>query len=212
MKTTENLSLKQFEGTDNFDYKVLNENFETIDDKITENSEAIDKLAEKTGVEAGSYGGYDTSNGAYNIPNITVNEQGKVTKMSNSVLHHAGDGNGGYLTYKDYSDFKASVVKYKCGTSYDFKVYIYPDDIATIPTPSGFVFPRILNAIICIYTKDSSQMMSKVWIPVQYSADIRNTGMGFYSVIHFEIPEEYREYNINSDGNYEFDYIVEYLG
>lgn len=55
---------------------------------------------EPTGVEAGTYGGYNS--GAYYIPNIAVDAYGRVTAVSNSTLAEADKGPG-LMSYKHWS-------------------------------------------------------------------------------------------------------------
>lgn len=63
----------------------------------------------ETGVEAGTYGGFDAEyNGSgavyehYNIPNIKVDKYGRVTEASNSVLPKASAESDGYIGAEDY--------------------------------------------------------------------------------------------------------------
>ena len=51
MKTTEKLLLKLFEGTDKFDYKVLNENWEQLDATIKEILENGDIVSPTVSIE-----------------------------------------------------------------------------------------------------------------------------------------------------------------
>lgn len=57
----------------------------------------------ETGVEAGTYGGYDSETGVYKIPNVTVDAKGRVTGASMSVLPKASAETGGYLSASDYA-------------------------------------------------------------------------------------------------------------
>ena len=60
----------------------------------------------ETGVEPGTYGGFDTENSVYNIPNVTVDEYGRVTDASSSVLPKASAENDGYISAEDYVKLK----------------------------------------------------------------------------------------------------------
>lgn len=52
MKKTENLHLQKFEGTDKFDYKVINENWEKIDDEVDKiNSDLCPEYKIMTGAD-----------------------------------------------------------------------------------------------------------------------------------------------------------------
>ena len=57
-------------------------------------------LPEETGVEAGTYGGYTSP--TYNIPNITIDEYGRVIDASTSVLTTATSKSNGLISYTDY--------------------------------------------------------------------------------------------------------------
>lgn len=65
---------------------------EQIDEKLSK--------VEPTGVTAGTYGGYASS--VYSIPNITVDEYGRVISVSTSSLTDANIKNAGLMPYKSY--------------------------------------------------------------------------------------------------------------
>ena len=66
---------------------------EQIDEKLSK--------VEPTGVTAGTYGGYASS--TYSIPNVTVDEYGRVTNVSTSSLIDASDKGAGLMPYKCYN-------------------------------------------------------------------------------------------------------------
>ena len=63
----------------------------------------LNTMVGSSGVTAGSYGGYDSTVPAYNIPNVTVDAYGRVTDASNSVLPQASSSEDGYLSADDYA-------------------------------------------------------------------------------------------------------------
>lgn len=79
---------------------ITAEGLNNLEAGVSENKK---KLEEKSGVEPGTYGGYDSSVPAYNIPKVTVDEYGRVTEVSNSVLAPASAENNGYLSSEDYA-------------------------------------------------------------------------------------------------------------
>lgn len=255
MKTTKNFFLKIFEGIDNFDYKIISENWEKIDNaldellnggnkailptitieriengyRITTNdakgSQSIDLIPDelnKTGVVAGSYGGYDTSNSVYKIPNVTVDEYGRVTEASNSALGFVSKKGSGILSASDYNNFKSSVIKYKYGTqryiTEPLSVY-FLIDVITATDANREPIPRVLNVLIHIYI--NATKTRKYWVSVPYDTWVGTDSKSddVWTYLSFKIPEEYAEYNLtelaNEDGTvydgYEHEYMIEYV-
>lgn len=172
----------------------------------------------KTGVVAGSYGGYDSNYGAYKIPNVTVDEYGKVTEASNSVLGFATNKGSGILSASDYSSFKSSVIKYKHGTYFNgSKFYTAFLDEAAVINVNGEYIPRILNVLMKIYI--DANKTSKYWvsIPFQARTEVDSKDGSLVKLMYFKIPEEYAEYNLVEyepelyDEWYEFEYMIEYI-
>lgn len=71
-----------------------------------EDKTKLNTMVGNSGVTAGSYGGYDSTVPAYNIPNVTVDAYGRVTAASNSVLPQASPSESGYLSAEDYTRLK----------------------------------------------------------------------------------------------------------
>ena len=59
-----------------------------------------------SGISAGTYGGYDPSNAIYNIPNITADKYGRITRVSYSALGLAGEMNNGLFPFEYYAALK----------------------------------------------------------------------------------------------------------
>ena len=67
-----------------------------------EDLEAASVKLEPTGVNAGMYGGFDSSVPAYNIASVEVDKNGRLVNASNSVLPQASNESDGYITSTDY--------------------------------------------------------------------------------------------------------------
>lgn len=149
---------------------------------------------EETGVEAGTYGGYDSSVPAYNIPNVRVDEYGRVTEASNSVLPKASAESDGYISAEDYVRL-TSVPSY--GATNDGKLIIlagetesqYPRYWSYYSATDVLEFPIV--APYGVYNDGTYDMM----IPLEYRIEASNSKGNYYYSIYPYIKEAI-EYDI----------------
>ena len=149
---------------------------------------------EPTGVTAGTYGSYTSQPTHYYIPNITVDEYGRITEASQSLLSLASDKSNGLMTNSMYNYIynNSSIVNTTFTSSYKnpttkFTSYCQTSSM-TIDSTTIYC-PKVLAAYAYIYI--DSEKSTKYWVPIKYYA----TGAISSASIKCEIPTEYDEYN-----------------
>ena len=106
MKQTENFFLKLFEGTDKFDYKVINENWQKVDD-------AIDELLNGGNIAILPTMTIERVDGGYRITTTDA-------KTSQSFIIHDGE-KGEPFTYEDFTEEQLADLKGDPGKgAYDY--------------------------------------------------------------------------------------------
>lgn len=148
------------------------ESVELVADVIPDIKAQLDGKADKlpdVNVIEGTYGGFNTAGGYYNIPNVTVDRNGRVTKASNSVLKKVekSDGNTpGLVTYNQLTEIRSRVGSsyVSGGDSYSTSIFI-GDILDPGSNSSGTnVAPRILNVMVKPQGTDE-------WYPARYCVE-----------------------------------------
>lgn len=168
---------------------------EYVNNAIDAIEETVNNMTpEPSGVTAGTYGQYNSSGPSYYIPNVTVDEYGRVTEASQSYLGTASSKSGGLLDtvmynyiYNNTSIYCTTVKRtYKNPSSLTTS---YCQMTSTTIDSTTVYFPKVLAAYAYIYI--DSTKSKKYWVPIKYYA----TGTASSASITFEIPTEYDEYN-----------------
>lgn len=199
-------------------------NKEYVDQKIEECSGLT-----PTGVEAGTYGGYDSSVSGYKIPKITVDENGVITNITVSTLYKFSEKTGGGLGLTSYDQIMSLIGSGGgSGSSLDEGrgVPVYFADTETwtravniYGTVSGtilngvYVFPRILAVHASLYV--DAEKEKKYWVPVEYRFTVGDYSKytGLTILVDVKLPAEYAEFNTTtatSYGNYIAEILVVY--
>lgn len=199
---------KEWKDGDLITLERLNNMEEGISASQKEHAKTVD-------LPPGTYGGLDTSNSTYKIPSITVDNNGRVANVSQSVLGFASSKSPGILSAQDYHNFITSIVKYQHGTLsyYEEPLGIGVSNAAVIYA-NGEPIPRILNVLLKIYI--DANKSNKYWVSVPYRTKAGKDSKGIlYRHAYFEIPQEYAEFNRVEDETmgymHECEYLVEYI-
>lgn len=150
----------------------------------------------ETVVEAGTYGGYDSETGVYNIPNVSVDEKGRVTNISESVLPKVSEVSDGYIGAGDYKKL-SSIPHYGCvygkipsgSTQMNNYFYIYDT--------SGVELVPVID-VVGVYTDGSNHIIPLDW-KINYV--LSSKGITYYIYVYLKEPLEF-DVSVKISSNY----------
>lgn len=160
-----------------------------------------------SGVTAGTYGGFIAGSKYYNIPNMTVDKNGRVIEASNSVLKPVGRYDGGVpglVTFSQLALFECTTGQmYWMGR--DSMVYVsnglstvkidevkYKD--STGVTVTTYV-PRILDVHVYVYDDEGDTKRTWVSVPYKASSYTDSKSDTLYTSVQIYPPAEYFDYS-----------------
>lgn len=168
---------------------------------------------EPSGVTAGTYGGYNSSSLVYNIPNVTVDEYGRVTNMSNSVISSVSSkspNSPGLVTYNQIMG-----IGYAYGQCYSvngtatssISVITDVETIAYTGTAGTFYMPEILSVTIAPLSDPTN--CTSVNFKTRYSDGSDMTTPGIY--VTALLPDGlFEQYKTEDSSSVSFRYLVTY--
>lgn len=137
---------------------------------------------EPTGVTPGTYGEYNSSRPYYYVPNITVDEYGRITQATQSYLGIAGSKSDGLLSHGDYNNFEYIPKNEASSTIY-----------AGATTPSIQFAVTLSNTvytpIISVIGKYVDSAGTTHLIPLKWKATLYSTSMNL--IPYLDEPLEY---------------------
>ena len=167
---------------------------------------------EPTGVEAGTYGEYNSSSSYYYVPNITVDEYGRITEASQSYLGLANDMNNGLMSYVFYSYVYfnqhlsyAAASKTADKDNYAsafYGSYVEVTSIYMSSVGANVYFPKVYNVFVYAYVDATKS--TRAFIPVKdyYCTVSVNSSKGNTLSVYAKFPSEFYDYNAGESVHY----------
>lgn len=168
----------------------------------------------------GTYGGLDTSNSTYKIPNITVDNNGRVADLSQSVLPAATSGRVGLVTPNLYKSFKLQMFRttgiLRTYYSDDGNFYSYGN---TFTPPDGinysYSIPKVENIWVIVPSEKAigGFLKIKTNFACYRGYDSKGSVFLFCDILNTSEIEAYIEkhHTLNTDrAQYEYKFEIEY--
>ena len=154
---------------------------------------------EPTGVTAGTYGEYNSSSPYYYIPNITVDEYGRITEASKNYLGLASAKSAGLINstfysrvFYDYHISSVTTTAIDATNGYPATLYLSNCKEKSIGSFDGAtVYAPYIYGVYAYIHYDSTS--SYAWVPINtYRAASSGSGR---NAVTITLPEEYRQFN-----------------